>query len=139
MSFRLKNNDEGFREVTIIGGSTQVGGEPGGYYTQEQLKDLVKYAAERYIEIIPEFDIPGHSNAELAFCGFLNPDGKKKTLYTGTKVGFSSFMTHDEKTYQFIDDLIKEVSEILTSKYIHIGGDEAESTKKADQLQKKLI
>ncbi|MEQ8199750.1 MAG: family 20 glycosylhydrolase, partial [Clostridiaceae bacterium] len=62
----------------------------------------------------------------------LNPDGKKKPLYTGTKVGFSSFMTHDEKTYQFIDDVIREVSQISPSKYFHIGGDEAESTKKAD-------
>lgn len=60
------------------------------------------------------------------------PDGNKKPLYTGIKVGFSSFMTHDEKTYAFIDDVIKEVSQISPSKYIHIGGDEATSTKKAD-------
>ncbi|WP_459836482.1 family 20 glycosylhydrolase [Clostridium carnis] len=133
------SDDQGWRleikkwpDLTLIGGSTEVGGGPGGYYTQEEFKDLVKYAADRYIEVIPEFDMPGHSNAALASYGFLNPDGKRKPLYTGTNVGFSTFMTHSEKTYEFIDDVIKEVSEISPSKYIHIGGDEADSTKKAD-------
>lgn len=133
------SDDQGWRleikkwpDLTAIGGSTQVGGGPGGFYTQDQFKDIVRYAADRYVEIVPEFDMPGHSNAALASYGFLNPDGKKKPLYTGTKVGFSSFMTHDEKTYGFIEDVIKEVSEISPSKYIHIGGDEALSTKKAD-------
>lgn len=133
------SDDQGWRleikkwpDLTNIGGSTQVGGGPGGYYTQEQFKDLVKYAAERYIEIVPEFDMPGHTNAALASYGFLNKDGKKKPLYTDTKVGFSSLMTDDEKTYEFIEDIIREVSEISPSKYIHIGGDEADSTKKED-------
>ncbi|MEW8995051.1 family 20 glycosylhydrolase [Clostridium sp.] len=132
-------NDQGWRieikkwpDLTTIGGSTQVGGGPGGYYTQEEFKDIAKFAAERYVEIIPEFDMPGHSNAALASYGFLNPDGKKKPLYTGTSVGFSSLMTHDEKTYEFIDDVIREISEISPSKYIHIGGDEADNTEKED-------
>ena len=132
-------DDQGWRieikkwpDLTAIGGSTQVGGGPGGYYTQEEFKDIVKFAAERYVEIIPEIDMPGHTNAALASYDFLNPDGKKKPLYTGTSVGFSSLMTHDEKTYEFIDDVIREVSEISPSKYIHIGGDEAYSTKKED-------
>lgn len=133
------SDDQGWRleikkypDLTIIGGSTEVGGGKGGYYTQEEFKDLVKYAAERYVEIIPEFDMPGHSNAALASYGFLNKDGEKKPLYTGTEVGFSSLMTHNEETYEFIDNVIKEVSEISPSKYIHIGGDEADSTKKSD-------
>ncbi|WP_460278076.1 beta-N-acetylhexosaminidase [Clostridium sp. CTA-5] len=133
------SDDQGWRleikkypDLTAIGGSTEVGGGKGGYYTQEEFKDLVKYASERYVEIIPEFDMPGHSNAALASYGFLNKDSKRKPLYTGTDVGFSSLMTDNEKTYEFIDDVIKEVSEISHSKYIHIGGDEANSTKKAD-------
>ncbi|ACD23696.1 beta-N-acetylhexosaminidase [Clostridium botulinum] len=133
------SDDQGWRleikkypDLTIIGGSTEVGGGKGGYYTQEEFKDLVKYAAERYVEIIPELDMPGHSNAALASYGFLNKDGEKKPLYTGTEVGFSSLMTHNEETYEFIDNVIKEVSEISPSKYIHIGGDEADSTKKSD-------
>lgn len=133
------SDDQGWRieikkypDLILIGGSTEVGGGPGGYYTQEQFKDIVNYAAKRYVEIIPEIDMPGHSNAALASYGFLNPDGKRKPLYTGTKVGFSSFMTHSEETYKFIDDVIKEISAISPSKYFHIGGDEAEATKKED-------
>lgn len=133
------SDDQGWRleikkypDLTLIGGSTEVGGGKGGYYTQEEFKDIVKYAAERYIEIIPEFDMPGHSNAALASYGFLNPDGKRKPLYTGTQVGFSSFMTHNERTYEFIEDVIKETAAISPSKYFHIGGDEANSTPKAD-------
>ncbi len=133
------SDDQGWRleikkypDLTIIGGSTEVGGGKGGYYTQEEFKELVKYAAERYVEIILEFDMPGHSNAALASYGFLNKDGKRRPLYTGTEVGFSSFMAHSEETYEFIEDVIKEVSKISPSKYIHIGGDEANSTKKED-------
>lgn len=133
------SDDQGWRleikkypDLTLIGGSTKVGGGPGGYYTQEEFKDLVKYAGDRYVEIIPEFDMPGHSNAMLASYGFLNPDGQKKPLYTGIKVGFSTLMTDSEKTYEFIDDIFKELAAISPSKYIHIGGDEADSTKKAD-------
>lgn len=133
------SDDQGWRleikkypDLTLIGGSTEVGGGPGGYYTQEQFKDIVEYAEDRYVEIVPEFDMPGHSNAALASYGFLNPDGKKKLLYTDTKVGFSSFMTRNEKTYEFIEDVIKEVSAISPGKYFHIGGDEADSTPKAE-------
>ena len=131
------SDDQGWRleikkypDLTLIGGSTQVGGGHGGYYTQEQFKDIVNYAAERYIEIVPEFDMPGHTNAALASYGFLNPDGQKKPLYTGTKVGFSSFMTDSEETYEFIDNVIGEVAAISPSEYFHIGGDEADSTPK---------
>ena len=73
-----------------------------------------------------------HSNESLASYGFLNPDGERKPLYTGTDVGFSSFMTHSERTYEFLDDVIREISAISPSKYFHIGGDEAENTKKAE-------
>ena len=132
-------DDQGWRieikkypDLTRIGGSTEVGGGPGGYYTQEQFKSIVQYAADRYIEIIPEVDMPGHINAALASYGFLNPDGKKKPLYTGTDVGFSTLMTNSEKTYEFIEDVIREISEISPSKYFHMGGDEAQSTKKED-------
>ncbi|MGL5084775.1 MAG: beta-N-acetylhexosaminidase, partial [Clostridium sp.] len=133
------SDDQGWRieikkypELTTIGGSTEVGGGKGGYYTQEQFKEIVDYARERYVEIIPEIDMPGHINAALASLGFLNPDGKTKPLYTGIDVGFSSLMTDNEKTYEFIDNVLREISEISPSKYIHIGGDEADATKKED-------
>ena len=57
-----------------------IGGGPGGYYTQEQFKDIVSYAMQRYVEIVPEFDMQGHTNAALASYGFLNPKGKKATI-----------------------------------------------------------
>nr|WP_242958364.1 family 20 glycosylhydrolase [Clostridium cavendishii] len=132
-------DDQGWRleikkwpELTTIGGSTQVGGGEGGYYTQEEFKGLVKYAAERYVEIIPEIEMPGHTNAALASYDFLNEDGKSKEVYTGIDVGFSTFKCHDEKTYEFIDDVIKEVSDISPSKYIHIGGDEPKNALEDD-------
>lgn len=132
-------DDQGWRieikkypDLTLIGGSTEVGGGKGGYYTQEQFKSIVQYAKDRYIEIIPEVDMPGHINAALASYGFLNPDGERKPLYTDTNVGFSTLMTNSEKTYEFIDNVVKEISEISPSKYFHMGGDEADSTKKED-------
>lgn len=133
------DDDQGWRleikawpDLTKIGGITQVGGGDGGYYTQEEFKDLIKYASDRYVEIIPEFDMPGHTNAALASYGFLNPDGQKKNSYTGTEVGFSTFMTRDEATYDFIEDIIREVVAISPSQYIHIGGDEPHSTPKPE-------
>lgn len=133
------SDDQGFRlqikkwpKLATIGGQTAVGGVEGGYYTQEQFRDIVLYAKERYVEIIPEFDMPGHSNAMLASYEFLNPNGRRKESYTGTKVGFSSLMCRSEATYTVIEDIIKEVAEISPSKYIHIGGDEASITSKED-------
>ncbi|MGG7176802.1 beta-N-acetylhexosaminidase [Clostridium paraputrificum] len=133
------SNDQGWRleikkwpNLTIKGGSTEVGGGSGGYYTQEDFKELVRYASERYIEVIPEFDMPGHTNAALASYGFLNENGRESALYMGIDIGFSTLMCRDEKTYEFIEDIIKEVVEISPSQYIHIGGDEANSTEKSD-------
>ncbi len=135
------SDDQGWRieikswpNLTKIGGSTQVGGGKGGFYTQKQYKDIVQYAQERYITVIPEIDMPGHTNAALASYPELNPDNKAKKLYTGTKVGFSTLMTDKEITYQFIDDVIREIAAITPGKYIHIGGDESHSTEKDDYI-----
>ncbi len=135
------SDDQGWRieikswpKLTEIGGSTQVGGGEGGFYTQEQYKDIVKYAAERYINIIPEIDMPGHTNAALASYAELNCDGKARDLYTGTEVGFSTLCTDSEITYQFIDDVIRELSEMTPGPYIHIGGDESHVTPLEDYI-----
>jgi hexosaminidase len=135
------SDDQGWRieikswpELTTIGGSSEVGGGKGGFYTQEQYKEIVRYANDRYITIIPEIDMPGHTNAALASYAKLNCDGKKKELYTGTDVGFSSLCTHKEITYQFIDDVIRELSAMTTGDYIHIGGDESHSTPMEDYI-----
>lgn len=128
-------DDQGWRieinswpNLTKIGGSTAVNGDPGGYYTQEDYKEIVKYAQEKFITIIPEIDLPGHTNAALASYPELNCSGIAPKLYTGIEVGFSSLCIEKEITYKFIDDVIKELAAITPGEYIHIGGDEAKST-----------
>ena len=135
------SDDQGWRieikswpKLTTVGGSSEVGGGEGGFYTQEQYSDIVKYAQERYITIIPEIDMPGHTNAALASYPELNPDNKAKELYTGTNVGFSTLMTNKEITYKFIDDVIREIAALTPGEYIHIGGDESHSTEKKDYI-----
>ena len=135
------SDDQGWRieikswpKLTEIGGQTEVGGGEGGFYTQEQYKELVQYAADRQIMIVPEIDMPGHTNAALASYAELNCDGKARELYTGTEVGFSTLCTDKEITYQFIDDVIRELAEITPGPYIHIGGDESHVTAHDDYV-----
>ena len=136
------SDDQGWRieikswpNLTTHGGSTQVGGGKGGYYTQEQYKDLVRYAEERFMTIIPEVDIPGHTNAALASYPELNCNGKAPSLYTGTEVGFSTVCVNKEITFKFVDDVMRELSEITPGPYIHVGGDESHATKKEDFIK----
>jgi len=135
------SDDQGWRieikswpELTKHGGSTQVGGGKGGYYTQEQYTAIVQYAKDRYITIVPEIDMPGHTNAALSSYAELNCSGKATDLYTGTEVGFSSFCTTLNITYKFIDDVVRELAAITPGPYIHIGGDESHSTKREDYI-----
>ena len=134
-------NDQGWRieiksrpKLTLIGGKTQVGGGKGGYYSQEDYKDIVKYARNKFITIIPEVNIPGHTNAALSSYAKLNCDGKLKKAYTGTNVGFST-LCNNSYTFKFIDDVVKEVSAITPGEYFHIGGDESRVTKIKDYLE----
>jgi len=157
------SDDQGWRieikswpNLATHGGSLQVGGGKGGYYTQEQYSDIVDYAKKRYVTIVPEIDLPGHINAALASYGELNAGtvvpvegrievvktsgilgGKQKPteLYTGTEVGFSTLSLKKEATFRFINDVIRELSSITPGPYIHIGGDEARATKKEDYIE----
>jgi hexosaminidase len=133
------SDDQGWRieikswpNLAIHGGSTEVGGGTGGYYTQEQYADIVKYANDQYITIVPEIDMPGHINAALASYAELNCNDKATELYTGTEVGFSTLCTKKEITYKFVDDVIRELAAMTTGPYIHIGGDESHVTRKED-------
>jgi hexosaminidase len=135
------SDDQGWRieikswpELAKHGGSTQVGGGKGGYYTQEQYRELVQYAKDRYITIVPEIDMPGHTNAALASYAELNCSGKATELYTGTEVGFSTLCTTLDVTYKFIDDVVGELAALTPGPYIHIGGDESHSTKREDYI-----
>ena len=138
------SDDQGWRieikkwpKLTEVGGSTQVGGGNGGFYTQEAYKDIVQYAAARFITVIPEIDMPGHTNAALASYPELNcnPKDSLPKLYTGTEVGFSSLCTTNEKVYGFIDDVIAELAAITPGPYIHIGGDESLVTPKEEYIK----
>jgi hexosaminidase len=135
------SDDQGWRieikswpKLTEIGGRTQVGGQGGGFYTQEQYKEIVDYARSRSVMIIPEIDTPGHTNAALASYPELNESEEAPDLYEGTQVGFSTLSVNRAVTYQFLDDVIGELAEITPAPYIHIGGDEARSTP-ADQFK----
>lgn len=139
--------------LTEIGGKTEVGGGEGGFYTHEQYKDIVAYAQSKFITIVPEIDMPGHTNSALAAYGQLNPgitvpekgavpfdrtelgvDGMATPLYTGIEVGFSTLDTDKDITYQFVDDVIRELVEMTPGPYIHIGGDESHVTELEDYI-----
>ncbi|GAA0385089.1 beta-N-acetylhexosaminidase [Acrocarpospora corrugata] len=132
------SDDQGWRIVVdtwprlaTFGGSTQVGGGAGGYYTKAQFQDIVAYAAARHITIVPEIDMPGHTNAALASYADLNCNGVAPALYTGTAVGFSSLCTTKEITYTFVNDVLGELAALTPGPYLHVGGDEASATSAA--------
>jgi hexosaminidase len=124
-------DDQGWRieipswpKLTEIGGSTQVGGGPGGYYTQAQYTEIVNYARDRFITVIPEIDMPGHINAAQAAYPELNCDNTARQLYTGINVGFSALCLEREVTYKFVDDVVAAIASITPGEYYHMGGDE---------------
>jgi hexosaminidase len=132
-------DDQGWRiairaypELTATGGSTAVGGDAGGFLTQADYARIVAYAQQRYVVIIPEIDMPGHTNAALASLAELNCDGVAPPLYTGIEVGFSSLCVEKEVTYRFIDEVLGELAALTPGPYLHIGGDEAHSTSEPD-------
>ncbi|HLO33555.1 MAG TPA: beta-N-acetylhexosaminidase [Anaerolineales bacterium] len=132
-------DDQGWRieikswpRLTGVGSTTQVGGGSGGYYTQQQYKEIVDYGRRRYMTIVPEVDTPGHTNAALASYPELNGSGETPVLFEGTQVGFSTLCIDKEITYQFLEDVIRELARLTPTPYIHIGGDEALSTPEED-------
>ena len=122
--------------LATYGGSTQVGGGPGGYYTQEEYRDLVAYAAGRHVTVVPEIDVPGHTNAALASYPELNADGVAPPLFTarGNATGFSSLATDKEITYRFVDDVLREVAALTPGEYLHLGTDETHATPEEGRL-----
>ncbi|MEM6782427.1 MAG: family 20 glycosylhydrolase [Bacteroidota bacterium] len=114
----------GWPRLTDVGGSTEVGGGPGGFFSLEDYAALVQYAAERSITIVPEIDLPGHTNAALASYAELNCDGVAPPLYTGTSVGFSTVCVEREATYRFVEDVVRTLAETTPGDFFHIGGDE---------------
>lgn len=96
-----------------------------GFYTQADAREIVRYAAERYVEVVPEIDLPGHSQAAIAAYPGLGVTGKRPEVWT--EWGVSPWLLKpDEKTLQFVDDVLDEVMQLFPSRYISIGGDEAD-------------
>lgn len=136
------SDDQGWRieikswpALTEIGGRFEVGGTPGGYYTQEDYQEIVRYAAVRGITIVPEIDMPGHTNAALSAYAELNGDGKARDPYFGTRVGFSTLDANKAITYEFIDAVVGEIAAITPGPYFHIGGDESDVTPHDDYVK----
>jgi hexosaminidase len=118
------------RAQTLIGGyydrtPQQFDNTPyGSYYTQEEIKDVIKYAADRYINVVPEIEMPGHSLAALAAYPELSCDSTKTYKVAETWGVFTEVYCPSEKTFNFLEDVLTEVIDLFPSKYIHIGGDE---------------
>jgi hexosaminidase len=136
-------DDQGWRiqidswpRLTAVGGApgTGVDGAGGGFLTKAQYQDLVRYAAERYVTIVPEVDMPGHVNAAQVAYPELTCDGVAPPPRTDTAVGYSSLCISSETTYRFVEDVIRELAELTPGPYLHIGGDEAHATTDADYL-----
>ena len=121
-----------FRKETLIGHYNdqphQFDGKPyGGFYTQEQIKEVVAYAKTRQVTIIPEIEMPGHSQAAIAAYPELGCSGEQ--VEVATKWGiFDEVYCPKESTFKFLEDVIDEVVALFPGKYIHIGGDEAPKT-----------
>jgi hexosaminidase len=118
---------EGWPRLTEVGASTDVGGGEGGYYTRAEYEELVAYAGDRFITVVPEVDVPGHTNAALASYGELNPDGEPADPYTGADVGFSALRLDVGPTETFLTDVFEQVAALTPGPYVHFGGDEAEA------------
>jgi hexosaminidase len=116
---------DGWPNLTEIGGRTAVGGGPGGYYTKADYTEIVEYAAERFVTVVPEIDVPGHTNAALVAYPELNCDGRARPAFTGVEVGFSSLCLDKPVTQQFLEDVFAAVAAMTPGEYVHVGGDEA--------------
>ncbi len=136
----------GFRESTPPYGNRDSDDNKryGGFYTQEQIKDLVAYAAARQVTIVPEIDMPGHMAAAIAaYPQFGNSDIPNYAPKVRTRFGvLYDTLAPTEETFQFIDDVLTEVCELFPSPYIHTGGDEApkdqwEQSPRVRELMKK--
>lgn len=105
--------------------------EYGGYYTQEDVKEIVEYARQRHINIIPEIEIPGHASAAMSAYPEFSCRGEQEDVICTWGV-FENVMCSKESTFKFIEDVLDEVCSLFPSEYIHIGGDECPTTRWAE-------
>ncbi len=129
------SDDQGWRiaidaypALTGVGAATEVGGGTGGYLTKDDYRRVVDYARRRGITVVPEIDLPGHTNAALVAVPELNCDGVAPEPYTGTRVGFSSLCIGKPEVAEFVRTVLTELAEMTPGPYLHIGGDESHAT-----------
>lgn len=148
-------DDQGWRieilsrpELTAHASGSEVGGGPGGFYTQEEFREIVAYAAEHFITVVPEFDMPGHTHAvSLAYPELVEEPALVEAVrnqaadmglelpvfgepYTSIVVGHSSLKTASPEVVDFVSEVVRELAELAPGPYLHIGGDEALGTPK---------
>lgn len=117
------------RKSSPVGRNEGQDGKPyGGYFTQDEVRDVVKYAAERFITVIPEIEIPGHSVAALAAYPELGCTGEQYEVLTWWGIDERVICPGKEQSFTFLEDVLTEVMDLFPSEYIHIGGDECPKT-----------
>jgi hexosaminidase len=132
--YPLLQSVSAYRDETIIGHKRDSphqfdGKRYGGYYTQDEVKAVVKYAMERHISIIPEIEMPGHALAALAAYPQLGCTGGPYKTATYWGIFDDVYCAGNEETFTFLQNVLDEVLPLFPSKYIHIGGDECPKTK----------
>ncbi len=115
----------------------------GGFYTQEQIKELVVYASNRHVNILPEIDVPGHSLAAVASYPYLSSSKSTYKVNPGSKfytIDDNTLCVGKDSTFEFLDIVFSEIAQLFPFEYIHIGGDECYKGfwKKCDLCQKRM-
>jgi hexosaminidase len=135
-------DDQGWRieipawpSLTAVGGSTAVDRDAGGWYSSADWAEIVDHAERHFVTVVPEVDLPGHTNAALASIPGLNPGEIAPPLYTGRDVGFSSLRWDVPLTIPFVKDVVATLAAITPGHYLHLGGDEAHSTDHDEYLR----
>lgn len=130
-----------YRPYTVRWPSWKPNGIPvDGYYTQEQIRDIVRYAADRFISIIPEIEIPGHSNSALASYQWLGCRGEGYKVLPNFMISSEVYCPGKESTFEFLEGVLDEIIDLFPSEYIHIGGDECPKSEweKCRDCQKRI-
>ncbi|MBR0335396.1 MAG: beta-N-acetylhexosaminidase, partial [Alistipes sp.] len=133
-----------YRNQTIIGRNRKSkvydGTRYGGVFTQDEVREVVAYAAERYIDVIPEIEMPGHAVAALTTYPHLGCSGGPYEVWTRWGISKNILCAGKESTFEFIENVLTEILELFPYKYIHIGGDEAprDEWKKCPHCQKRI-